>query len=212
GPAAGLGWKEARASSRLAQARKVLQKRLSLRGVALSAVICATEVTREAAQAAAPAALVAATVRAAQLFRAGNAAASAAVSARAATLAERVIQTMMLAKMKRVVFVLLTTGLLACGASLVAPWAWAEKQGNAPPPEGRGAEPPEPEGRPVRDDRYGDPLPEYALARLGTVRFRHNRGVDGLALSPDGKTVFGGGGRSVRAWDAATGKERRRFD
>jgi WD40 repeat protein len=213
--AAALGWKEGTVSSRLAQARKLLQTRLSLRGVALSAVICATEVTREAARAAAPAALVAATVRAAQLFRVGNAAASSAVSARAATLAERMIQTMMLAKLKSAVFVLLTAGLLACGAGLMAHWASAEKPGNAPPPEARRAEPPEPEGRPVRADRYGDPLPEHALVRLGTVRFRHNGGVDAIAISPDGKTLFGGGGfggRSVRMWDAATGKERRRFD
>ena len=118
----------------------------------------------------------------------------------------------MFAKLKSAVFVLLTAGLLACGAGLMAHWAWAEKPENAPPPEARPAEPPKPEGRPIRADRYGDPLPEYALARLGTVRFRHNGGVDAIAVSPDGKTLFGGGGRSVRAWDAATGKERRRFD
>src|SRR5262249_11585062 len=82
----------------------------------------------------------------------------------------------------------------------------------APPPEARRAEPPKAEGRPVRADRYGDPLPEHALARLGTVRFRHNSGVNTIAVSPDGKTLFGGGGLSVRAWDGATGKERRRFD
>jgi RNA polymerase sigma factor (sigma-70 family) len=207
-----LGWKEGTVSSRLAQSRKLLQQRLSLRGVTLSAVICATEVTREAAQAAAPAALVAATVRAAQLFRVGNAVASAAVSTRAATLAERMIQTMRLARLKSTVFVLLTAGLLACGAGLMTHWASAQKPANAPPPQARRAEPPKPEGRPVRADRHGDPLPEYALARLGTVRFRHNGSVDAIAISPDGKTLFGGGGLSVRAWDAATGKERRRFD
>jgi WD40 repeat protein len=76
----------------------------------------------------------------------------------------------------------------------------------------RRAEPPKPEGRQVQTDRFGDPLPEHALVRLGTVRFRHNGGVDVIAISPDGKTLFGGGSRSVRAWDATTGKERRRFD
>jgi RNA polymerase sigma factor (sigma-70 family) len=209
--AVALGWKEGTVASRLAQARKLLQERLSRRGVALSAVICATEVTREAAQAAAPAALVAATVRAAQLFRLGNAAASAAVSARVATLAERMIRTMMLARLKSAVFVLLTAGLLAC-AGLMAHWASAQKPANAPPPQARRAEPPQPEGRPVRADRHGDPLPEHALARLGTVRFRHDGSVATIAVSPDGKTLFGGGGLSVRAWDAATGKQRRRFD
>src|SRR5262249_54822605 len=94
----------------------------------------------------------------------------------------------------------------------MAHWALAEKSATVPPPEAKGAEPPKPEGHPVRADRYGDPLPEYALARLGTVRFRHNGEVDAIAVSADGKTLFGGGGRSVRAWDAGTGKERRRFD
>jgi WD40 repeat protein len=210
--AAALGWKEGTVSSRLAQSRKLLQQRLSLRGVALSAVICATEVTRESVHAAAPAALVAATVRAAQLFRVGGAAASSAISVRAAALAERMIQTMMPAKLKSAVFVLLTAGLLACGAGLMAHWTLAEKPANPLPPKASRAEPPRPESRPLRADRYGDPLPEYALARLGTVRFRHNRGVATIAVSPDGKTLFGGGGLSVRAWDAVSGKQRRRFD
>jgi WD40 repeat protein len=53
-----------------------------------------------------------------------------------------------------------------------------------------------------RLDLYGDPLPEGAVARLGTVRWRTS-----LALcptfSPDGKVLFAG--RSL--WDAASGKE-----
>src|SRR5262245_61938235 len=61
-----------------------------------------------------------------------------------------------------------------------------------------------------RVDQYGDPLPEGAIARMGTMRLRH----PGLSLepppsfSPDGRGVMTVGGHEVRVWDAATGKLR----
>jgi WD40 repeat protein len=75
---------------------------------------------------------------------------------------------------------------------LVVPAAWAQ------------AEPPGEKG-PGRD-LYGDPLPPGALARLGTVRFRHAGSIHGVAFAPDGKTVASVGSDGIRLWEAATGQ------
>jgi WD40 repeat protein len=46
-----------------------------------------------------------------------------------------------------------------------------------------------PEERKARTDRYGDPLPDGAVARLGTVRLRNFNGVTNLTFSPDSRLV-----------------------
>jgi WD40 repeat protein len=65
---------------------------------------------------------------------------------------------------------------------------------------------------PAKLDVHGDPLPAGAIARLGTVRWRHADGASFVAFLPDGKSVLSAGGDGMaRIWDVASGKELRRF-
>src|SRR5215469_12758015 len=60
-------------------------------------------------------------------------------------------------------------------------------------------------------DRYGDPLPPGAVARLGTVRYRF--GGSSAAFLPDGRTVVSvRDGSAIYLWDARTGRLLRRID
>src|SRR5262249_54294488 len=45
----------------------------------------------------------------------------------------------------------------------------------------------------ARADLLGDPLPDGALARVGTLRFRHGATIVSVAYAPDGKSVATGG-------------------
>jgi WD40 repeat protein len=62
-----------------------------------------------------------------------------------------------------------------------------------------------------RRDLYGDRLPPGALARLGTIRFRHSTKVTDVAFAPDAETVAAVAG-NVHLWDVATGTERRELE
>jgi Tol biopolymer transport system component len=65
----------------------------------------------------------------------------------------------------------------------------------------------------IRTDQYGDPLPQGAVARLGTVRVQHSSIITTIAWSPNGKILATGEYiHPIRLWDVATGKEIRRID
>src|SRR5262245_29745162 len=62
----------------------------------------------------------------------------------------------------------------------------------------------------TRTDLLGDPLPEGAVARIGSVRYRIGK-VGPYALSPDGKTLAVEGPLGVMLWDVETGKPQLRM-
>ena len=61
----------------------------------------------------------------------------------------------------------------------------------------------------TRHDQYGDPLPDGALARMGTIRLRHVEHDAALAFSSDGKILACGGKSALRLWELPTGKLQR---
>jgi WD40 repeat protein len=205
-----LGWNEGTVSSRLARARERLRDRLSRRGVELSAVLGAVALTRHAT-AVVPLPLMNATIQAGLEYSAGKIAGS--ISAEVVVLAKGAIRTMVMSKVKTMTALLLVAGVAAGGVA-----ALAQRETATQPTPQLQTESPKRKDRPgerpgavaqnqTRLDRYGDPLPAGALARMGTVRLRHNHhSLLPTAFSSDGKLLASGGNEEIRIWDVATGK------
>src|SRR5262249_5190771 len=95
-----IGCPEGTVAGRLARARAMLAKRLARHGLTVTGAVLAAALTEETASAKVPLSVASGTIKAASIFAAGPAAAGGAISARSVALAERVLKTMLLTKLK----------------------------------------------------------------------------------------------------------------
>jgi small nuclear ribonucleoprotein (snRNP)-like protein len=105
----------------------MLARRLTQRGLALSAGSLALLLSQNAMGASLPASLAVSTVKAATLVAAGQAATAGLISAQVAALTEGVLKAMLLTKLKIATVVMLTVSLLGTGAGYLTHQALAEK-------------------------------------------------------------------------------------
>jgi RNA polymerase sigma factor (sigma-70 family) len=185
-----LGWSLSTLRRRMGRGRELLHTRLIRRGVTLStAALSGALLMESAAAAAVPAGLVGSTLRAMLLLAAGKLAAGD-VSDQAGVLTERMVRTMLAFKLKWTAVLVLALGLLSAGAGILGHWAVANPpEGIAqagPQPVAEDPGPPKPVGEKQGGiDLSGDPLPQGALARLGSSRLRGYR----CLFLPDGRRL-----------------------
>ncbi len=147
---------EGTVATRLATARTMLAKRLARSGLALSGPVLAALLAQNVAAASMPASVALGTIQAASLFAAGHAAATGTLSVQAVALAEGVLRTMLLTKLKLATVVLVLAAMCGTGAAVLTQHVLAddipgppvqrsqvraEKPATQPPAPARPAEP-----------------------------------------------------------------------
>jgi RNA polymerase sigma factor (sigma-70 family) len=208
-----LGWSLGTLKRRLEEGRKRLHDRLVHRG----ATFCSALAAASLGQGDCPAAALMKSALTAAGANATHKAATGLVSKQVAALAEGALRTMMFAKLQIAAAMLLAVGVLTAGSGWLT---WKGRSEPHLPSAGQGAEASQKQAdlQPAKD-LAGDDLPLGVLARMGTVRLHQGGPVLSVAFSKDGKWIVSGGGDfragyrdfTASLWDAATGKELRRF-
>jgi len=204
-----LGLTEDAVKGRVERGRARLKVRLTARGFTVEAGMAVVDATRGCLWALPARGFVEQTVKAGLAFARGQQATTAGLSSAALRLAESALRGSMMVKLKAGLAVTFLAGFTVLGSgglvsSNVVPQAEHPAQQVVPSGQSKtnGAKP--------RLDLGGDPLPEGAIARLGTSRLRHAglRGITSLEFTPNGQQLVSQSyGDGIRIWDTATGRE-----
>jgi RNA polymerase sigma factor (sigma-70 family) len=207
-----LGWPKSSVTARLARARELLQRRLTRRGFTAPAGLLAALLIEPSANASLPSLLTLSTVHLAAQALAGETLAATS----AAGLAGGFVKGAVTLKRMATLSLLAMLGFAAVGYRMAVPGpsSSAEQPASKSPTfdEHQGTEAPRsPQARKPRVDLQGDPLPDEAIARVGSGRLRHPY-LRALLFSSDNKRLLSSADKGLRIWDAATGKLVQRFD
>ncbi len=193
-----LDWPLITLRRRLAAGRERLRLRMARRGATLSAGLLAAALTPSAADATVPIALAEITVTHALAVLHGQA-----IPTAIAELARE--QTAGSIGAAKLWLVPMIAACALVGVGTFKPWT--EKPLKAMPADKPAEKPKE-----VRRDRFNDPLPEGAIARLGTIALKHGGKIDELRFAPDNKSFYSTGGGILRGWQVDTGNEIKTID
>jgi RNA polymerase sigma factor (sigma-70 family) len=184
---------EGTVASRLVRARTMLAKRLTQRGVAMSAGALAVVLAQQAVSAGVPNSVVDSTIKAAALLAAGKAATTGVISVKVAALTEGVMKAMLFTKLKAVLAVVLVLGFVATGATILTCRTAAGQEDKKPT---------------EKEDKKPTEKPAETALQIPRNRMTHDRFVWSVAYSPDGKTLASGSpDPTIKLWDVKTGKE-----
>jgi RNA polymerase sigma factor (sigma-70 family) len=200
-----LGWADGTVCGRLARARELLRRRLTRRGFVISV---ATLTTTSLEPATAPAATTSAVLRMASLFVLGQAARGT-VPIAVLALSRGLLRTWILSHLKLAVVIASIGFVVAFGAG----WTARHRLGDPPVEQAvRLSAPPAGQldrkqehlvNQQTLKDFYGDPLPPGAIARMGSIQFRHANA--NFAFSNDGRSLISVKENSLFCWDVASG-------
>jgi RNA polymerase sigma factor (sigma-70 family) len=203
-----LGVREGTVSSRLDQARKRLQARLARRGVCLGTALAAVVVMEQA-----PLGRVcAATTKAAARIAAARSAAEVTIP-QVAALVEQGTR-MLCVGHRTIVAAVLAAALAVLGGGAVAcQWHGNGQVAEEPPaPEAIAAMQAPADADKPHVDINGEPLPDGALVRFGTLRFRPGGMITNLVYTSGSKELVAQCCQGFAVvFDAATGRTNRRF-
>lgn len=198
---------EGTVASRLVTARAMLARRLRRQGLAVSGGALAAALAQSAASAGMPFAVVSSTIRAAGLIAAGRAAAPGVVSAKAVVLAEGVVKTMLLAKLKVPTAVLAALVVLGAGTAALTHPGLAERPAasavtplvgaagaDVTTPSVRGEQPTDPPVNPKKEPATATISGVLKAVNFGTitVTVTHQSGEGTYTVAQDAPIVIDG--------------------